>query len=142
MIQPMLKHSNNFIANALFLRLADPSGKGRVSVAGAQRAMTDFARKRFDWKDFRVEDGAGLSRGNRLSARQLVDVMEAFSPYRDLMPVQDGNSSVRAKTGTLRGVSCYAGYVRRGGGWEPFALLINQPVDYNLRLRVASGLVR
>jgi len=142
MIQPMLKHSNNFIANALFLRLADPSGKGRVSVAGAQRAMTDFARKRFDWKDFRVEDGAGLSRGNRLSARELVDVLEAFSPYRDLMPVQDGNSAVRAKTGTLRGVSCYAGYVRRGGGWEPFALLINQPVDYNLRLRVASGLVR
>lgn len=142
MIQPMLKHSNNFIANALFLHLADPDGKGRVTVAGAQRAMTRFAQKRFRWSGFRIEDGAGLSRGNRLSARQLVEVMEAFAPYRELMPVQEGNSAVSAKTGTLTGVSCYAGYVRRGGAWEPFALMINQPVDYNLRLRVASGLVR
>ncbi len=142
MIAPMLEYSSNFVANALFLRLADPKGRGRVSMAGAQRAMTDFARRRFGWSSFAIEDGAGLSRGNRLSARQLVEVMDAFTPYRDLMPVQDGNSSVRAKTGTLRGVSCYAGYVRRGGAWEPFALLINQPVDYGLRLRVASALAR
>ena len=142
MVAPTLEYSNNFIANALFLHLASPEGKGQASMAGAQRAMTDFARRRFGWRDFAIEDGAGLSRGNRLSARQLVEVMEAFTPYRDLMPAQDGNSDVRAKTGTLRGVSCYAGYVRRGGAWEPFALLINEPVDYNLRLRVASALVR
>lgn len=141
-VGPTLEYSNNFVANALFLHLASPDGKGRVSMAAAQRAMTDFARRRFGWRDFTLEDGAGLSRGNRLSARQLVEVMEAFAPYRDLMPAQDGNSAVRAKTGTLRGVSCYAGYVRRGGTWEPFALMINEPVDYNLRLRVASALVR
>jgi D-alanyl-D-alanine carboxypeptidase/D-alanyl-D-alanine-endopeptidase (penicillin-binding protein 4) len=141
-IAPTLDYSNNFVANALFLRLASPDGKGQISMAAARRAMTDFARRRFGWRDFTIEDGAGLSRGNRLSARQLVEVMEAFAPYRDLMPVQDGNKAVRAKTGTLRGVSCYAGYVRRGGAWEPFALMINQPVDYNLRLRVASALVR
>jgi len=142
LVAPTLEYSNNFVANSLFLRLADPNGGGRISMAAAQRAMTNFARRRFGWSDFSVEDGAGLSRGNRLSARQLVDVMEAFAPYRDLMPAQDGNSSVRAKTGTLKGVSCYAGYVRRGSAWEPFALLINQPVDYNLRLKVASALVR
>lgn len=141
-VGPTLEYSNNFVANALFLHLASPDGKGQVSMAAAQRAMTDFARRRFGWRDFTVQDGAGLSRGNRLSARQLVEVMEAFAPYRDLMPAQDGNSAVRAKTGTLRGVSCYAGYVRRGGTWEPFALMINEPVDYNLRLRVASALVR
>lgn len=142
MVAPTLEYSNNFVANALFLRLASPDGKGQVSMAGAQRVMADFARRRFGWRDFAIEDGAGLSRGNRLSARQLVEVMDAFAPYRDLMPAQDGNTSVRAKTGTLRGVSCYAGYVRRGGAWEPFALMINEPVDYNLRLRVASALVR
>lgn len=142
MLIPTLKYSNNFVANALFLRLADPQGKGRVSVAAAQRAMTDFARRKFKWSDFKIEDGAGLSRGNRLSAQQLVDVMRAFAPNMDLMPTHEGNNDVRAKTGTLTGVSCYAGYVRRGGAWAPFALLINQPVDYNLRLRVASALVR
>jgi serine-type D-Ala-D-Ala carboxypeptidase/endopeptidase (penicillin-binding protein 4) len=142
MVAPTLKYSNNFVANALFLRLAAPNGEGPVNIAAAQRAMTDFARRRFGWSGFVVQDGAGLSRGNRLSARQLVDVATAYAPFRDLMPVQEGNSAVRAKTGTLRGVSCYAGYVRRGRDWQPFALLINQPVDYNLRLRVASALVR
>lgn len=141
-VVPTLDYSNNFVANALFLRLADPNGTGQVSMAAAQRAMTDFARRHFHWSDFTIEDGAGLSRGNRLSARQLVDVVQAFAPYRDLMPVQDGNNAVRAKTGSLRGVSCYAGYVRRDGNWQPFALMINQPVDYTLRMRVASALVR
>ena len=142
MLVPMLKYSNNFVANSLFLRMADPKGQGRVSVAAAQRAMTGFATRRFHWHDFRVEDGAGLSRGNRLSARQLVEVVQAFAPHIDLMPTQEGNSGVRAKTGTLTGVSCYAGYVRRGGAWEPFALLVNQGVDPGLRRRVAAELVR
>ena len=142
MLVPTLKYSNNFVANSLFLRMADPQGKGRVSVAAAQRAMTEFARNKFHWTGFKIEDGAGLSRGNRLSARQLVEVMQAFAPNRDLMPTQEGNANIRAKTGTLTGVSCYAGYVRRGGAWEPFALMINQPVDAGLRRRVAADLVR
>jgi D-alanyl-D-alanine carboxypeptidase/D-alanyl-D-alanine-endopeptidase (penicillin-binding protein 4) len=142
MTAPMLEYSNNFIANAFFLRLANPRGDGQASMASAKRAMTDFARKRFGWSDFTIDDGAGLSRANRLSARQLVELLEAFVPYRDLMPVQRDNPSVRAKTGTLRGVSTYAGYVRRDGSWAPFALLINEPVDYNLRQRVAGSLTR
>jgi D-alanyl-D-alanine carboxypeptidase/D-alanyl-D-alanine-endopeptidase (penicillin-binding protein 4) len=142
MVSPMLEYSNNFIANALFLRLADPKGTGQVNMTGAKRAMTDFSRKRFAWRDFTIDDGAGLSRANRLSARQLVELLDAFEPYRDLMPRQNGNPSVRAKTGTLRGVSTYAGYVRRGASWEPFALLINEPVDGAIRQRVASSLAR
>lgn len=142
MIRPMLKFSSNFIANALFLRLAEPTGARPVSMTAARRAMTDFARRHFGWTDFTIEDGAGLSRGNRLSARQLVAILDAFVPYRDLLPEQEGNPAVRAKTGTLTGVSCYAGYVRRGGAWAPFALMINQPVDYELRRRVATKLVR
>ena len=33
---------------------------------------------------------------------------------------------VRAKTGTLKRVGGYAGFVERRGGWQPFSLLINQ----------------
>lgn len=142
MVKPMLRYSNNFIANGLFLRLASPDGSGRVSLSAARRNMTDFARRQFSWRDFSIEDGAGLSRGNRLSARQLVTLLDAFTAYRDLMPEQEGRGDILAKTGTLRGVSCYAGYVRRKGHWEPFALLINQPVDYNLRRRVAASLAQ
>ncbi|ADC61478.1 peptidase S13 D-Ala-D-Ala carboxypeptidase C [Allochromatium vinosum DSM 180] len=142
MVAPMLEYSSNFVANALFLRLAAPDGQGRISMTQAKRTMTDFAQRRFGWTAFKIDDGAGLSRANRLSARQLVELLDAFAPYRDLMPQQDDDPNVRAKTGTLRGISSYAGYVRRGGAWEPFALLIEQPVAYDLRRRVASQLAR
>ncbi|MBK1645413.1 peptidase S13 [Thiocapsa imhoffii] len=142
MTAPMLEYSNNFIANAFFLHLASPRGTGQVSMASARRAMTDFARARFGWRDAVIDDGAGLSRANRLSARQLVQLLDAFTPYRDLMPEQKNDPAVRAKTGTLRGVSTYAGYVRRDGSWAPFALLINEPIDPGLRQRVASHLAR
>jgi len=37
-------------------------------------------------------------------------------------------------------VSCYAGFFQRNGQWEPFSLMINQPVAYNFRLEVATDL--
>jgi len=138
MLRSMLEYSNNFIANDLFLLLGD-SDKGQpLSIARAQGAARNWAEKTFGWRDFRIEDGAGLSPGNRLSARQLLEAVKAFAPYRELLPSQNGR--VRAKTGTLSGVSCYAGFVQRNGGWEPFSLLINQSVPYALRLEVADAL--
>ena len=136
----MLEYSTNFIANDLFLLLGEHDG--HASMARSQRFMEQWARKTFGWRDFRIEDGAGLSRGNRLSGRQLLDVLERLEPYRHLLPQQDSDSAVRAKTGTLRGVSTYAGYVRHGREWLSFSLLINQPVAHDLRLRVASQLAR
>lgn len=139
-VKNMLEYSTNFVANDLFLMLGEQNG--RTSMASAQRALEGWARQTFGWRDFRIEDGAGLSRGNRLSGRQLLDVLERLEPYRALLPQQDNDPDVRAKTGTLRGVSTYAGFVRRGRRWLPFSLLINQPVAYDFRLQVASALAR
>lgn len=137
---PMLEYSNNFVANGLFLALADRGDGSTITIAKAQKAMAAWIDKTFDWRDYQVEDGAGLSRGNRLSARQLVEVLDAFAPYRSLMPRQ--GDQILAKTGTLTGVSAYAGYLNRDGAWVPFSLLINQAVDAGLRKQVAAELVR
>jgi D-alanyl-D-alanine carboxypeptidase/D-alanyl-D-alanine-endopeptidase (penicillin-binding protein 4) len=137
-LENMLEYSTNFVANDLFLLLGERGGQS--SMAQSQRVMEDWARRKFGWQGFAIEDGAGLSRGNRISGRQMIDVLNAMAPYRNLVPAQDGNPNVRAKTGTLRGVSCYAGWVRRGGEWAPFSLLVNQPVAYGFRKQVASAL--
>lgn len=139
-LAPMLEYSNNFIANYLFVRLGGQEGERGLDMARAQRAARRWVEKTFGWWDYRIEDGAGLSRANRLSARQLLEVVKAFAPYRDLLPAQEGLA--RAKTGTLTGVSTYAGFVRRQGTWQPFSLMINQAVPYNLRLEVAETLAR
>jgi D-alanyl-D-alanine carboxypeptidase/D-alanyl-D-alanine-endopeptidase (penicillin-binding protein 4) len=140
MLVSMLEYSNNFVANGLFLKLADRGDGGPITIARAQQAMAKWIDRELRWGDYRVEDGAGLSRCNRLSARQLGDVLDAFAPYRNLLPRQ--GDSILAKTGTLTGVSTYAGYVNRDGRWTPFSLLINQPVDGGLRKQVAADLAR
>jgi len=94
----MLEYSNNFIANDLFLLLGMRATGLPLDMAKAQRAADAWARETFGWRDHRIEDGAGLSPGNRLSARQLLDAVKAFAPYRELLPSQNG--AVRAKTGT------------------------------------------
>lgn len=138
-ISAMLKYSNNFIANALFLTLGDREDGRPLDMSQAQAAVTNWVDRTFGWRDYRIRDGAGLSRDNRLSARQLLAAVKAFAPYMSLLPQQKG-VQVRAKTGTLTGVSCYAGFVQRSGQWEPFSLLINQPVSHDLRRRVAADL--
>jgi len=139
-IAAMLEYSNNFIANGLFLKLADRGDGLPISMSEAQGSFAKWVDRTFGWTSYRIEDGAGLSRRNRLSARQLLEAVNAFTPYMDLLP--EKNTQVRAKTGTLRGVSCLAGFVKRGARWEPFSLLINQPVPYNFRLQVADALTR
>lgn len=138
-VQAMLEYSNNFIASQLFLLLGAEQFGGPANLAKAQQAMTAFIEDRFAWEDYEIRDGAGLSRSNRLSANQLIEVLQAFKPYRLLMPQQEPN--ILAKSGTLRGVSCYAGFVYRNDEWQSFALLVNQPVKYRFRERVAQDLL-
>jgi D-alanyl-D-alanine carboxypeptidase/D-alanyl-D-alanine-endopeptidase (penicillin-binding protein 4) len=138
-IAAMLKYSNNFIANQLFLLLGAEKFGAPATFDKSARMLKEFVDMHFQWQQYAVYDGAGLSRNNRLSARHLTEIAKQFAPYRDLMPSQ--KRVIRAKSGTLNGVSCYAGYVLRGGKWLTFALLINQPVEYRFRERLAEELL-
>lgn len=139
MIAGMLEYSNNFIANQLFLMLGAERFAAPAGFEKSRQMLKEFIDKHFQWQQYAVYDGAGLSRSNRLSARQLTEIARKFVSYRDLMPSQ--KRLIRAKSGTLNGVSCYAGFVHRGGEWLTFALLINQPVEYRFRERLADELL-
>ena len=54
-----------------------------------------------------LEEGSGISRGNRFTARGLAKVLELFAPHADLLHGHDGGLN---KTGTLDGVRTLAGY--------------------------------
>lgn len=137
-IRPMLKHSTNFIANQLVLMLSAEQCRCSVGASDVQRYMEETLAKQFQWRNFTLKDGAGLSRANRLSPLQLVELLQAFERWKHLMPKIE--TAVYAKTGTLNKVSALAGYIVANQRWQPFALMINQSVSPNYRNRVARAL--
>jgi len=140
MVRPMMKYSTNFIANQLVLMMAAEHYQRPANAADVQRYMQDHLRAAFHWNHFTFKEGAGLSRQNRISPAQLVDLLQHFKQWRHLLPeVEPG---VFAKSGTLKRVSTLAGYLVEQGEWKPFALMMNQSVPYKLRNRIAKELRR
>lgn len=132
----MLLYSNNYIANQLFLLLGQ-NETNRVTIEAAQTYARTQVRKHFNWPGFKIYDGAGLSRSNRISSQQMLDLLNKFKPWKDLLPVHKGR--VLAKTGTLTGVQTYAGfYLDKDRQWRAFALLLNQPSSHRFRFTLAE----
>ena len=136
MIRPMMTYSTNFIANQLALMMAADVYGAPVNAKKVKQLYRTQLAHYFDWNTAVIEEGAGLSRNNRLSPQQLTQLLQAFKPWQALLP--EVAPGVVAKTGTLLGVSTLAGYIQKNQDWLPFALMINQdvPSDYrNLVVR-------
>lgn len=127
----MNKFSNNFVADQVMKKMgADvwgPPGTLQKGITALQDALEDIGIKK---ETYTILDGSGLTRGTRISARNINKVLN--TAYKDFsissefiaslgIAGEDGtlkrrfpNSSVhsllRAKTGTLDGVSALAGY--------------------------------
>ncbi len=139
MIRPMLKYSTNFIANQLILMLSAESYHRPANFVDVQNYMEESLRKQFSWQVFTMKDGAGLSRENRLSPEQLVQLLGAFKPWKHLLP--EVTPGVYAKSGTLNKVSTLAGYVVNiKQQWQPFALMMKQSVSHRRRNLIARKL--
>ncbi|WP_223260935.1 D-alanyl-D-alanine carboxypeptidase/D-alanyl-D-alanine-endopeptidase [Hydrogenovibrio crunogenus] len=137
-IQPMMRYSTNFIANQLALKLSAEKLGAPASAEKVKQMMKSDLTNYLGWQDFYLEDGAGLSHQNRLSPQQLVILLEAFRPWKSLLPeIED---RIFAKSGTLIGVSTLAGYIYQEQHWLPFALMINQSVPFHYKNQLAIKL--
>jgi D-alanyl-D-alanine carboxypeptidase/D-alanyl-D-alanine-endopeptidase (penicillin-binding protein 4) len=128
----LLRYSNNFIANQLFLTLG-AQGSGYPATAEAARAalqqqLTGLYGDSFgrDPQSLLMLEGSGLSRAQRSSAAGMMHILEVFKPYAELLPEVDG---VLRKSGTLTGVYNLVGYIRGSDGLYPFVILTNQAVN-------------
>lgn len=140
MIRAMMKFSTNFLANQLVLVLSAEVYNKPANKEDVQRYMENTLIRYFQWENFTLKDGAGLSRENQLSPTQLVDLLRSFKPWKELLPEVEPN--IFAKSGTMDKISTLAGYVVDGEDWQPFALMINQSVSYKFKNRVAVGLAK
>lgn len=135
------KHSNNFVAEQLFKTLGAVRFGPPASLEKGRRAVADYLLA-LGIQDYYLENGSGLSKLSRLSAGQLVRILQDLygRPWRDDLISSlsvagvDGTLKTKltglrgrvfAKTGTLNGVNALAGYLDTSQGPVAFALLLN-----------------
>jgi D-alanyl-D-alanine carboxypeptidase/D-alanyl-D-alanine-endopeptidase (penicillin-binding protein 4) len=147
-LRDMNKWSNNVIARTLLATLGATADPGEDSpTAGARRVVHSLTANGVDTDQLVIENGAGLSRIERVTARSLGQLLVAAWQSRTMpeliasLPIAgiDGTASKRlagkpaqgsahVKTGTLDGVRSLAGYVlARNGHRYAVVLLINHP---------------
>src|SRR6476659_4830120 len=103
----LLRASNNYIANQVFLEIGGHRLGGPVSLEKSLQVAHEFLAAHGLAEAIHLEEGAGISRGNRFMARGLAKVLDLFAPHADLLRRHDGGAN---KTGTLDGVRTLAGY--------------------------------
>jgi len=139
----ILKSSDNSLADALLAAL--PRLAGRPDLAPDQLCAEAWGDRGLDLQGIRWADGSGLSRRGMMSAEVIVGLLQAMDAsrwrqefitalpiagtdgtLRDRMRHGRAQGRVRAKTGTLTGVSALSGYAETAGGERlTFAMVMN-----------------
>ncbi|MDO5686691.1 MAG: D-alanyl-D-alanine carboxypeptidase/D-alanyl-D-alanine-endopeptidase [Neisseria sp.] len=145
-LRDMNKHSNNLIARTVFLTLG-ASASGGQTVSNAKKAIRrSLVQSGISDKQLFLENGSGLSRSERISARTLGALLQQtyYSPFRqpfiDSLPQAgvDGTLKKRLrdvpqlylKTGTLKDVRSLAGYKLPQNSQEhplSIVIMVNSP---------------
>ncbi len=138
-LRQLLIASNNYIANQVFLEIGGTLG-GSVSLEKSLKVANGMLAVNGLAKDIHLEEGSGISRDNRFTARGLARVLDLFAPYADLLHGHDGGLN---KTGTMSGISTLAGYAdTKSHGRVRFviALKTNGPLRFELLHAIEAGL--
>ncbi|WP_092530762.1 D-alanyl-D-alanine carboxypeptidase/D-alanyl-D-alanine endopeptidase [Amycolatopsis arida] len=166
---PFMKLSNNMHAEALVKEAGRAAGGAGSWPAGLARLRAAIAGLGVDPARTAVVDGSGLSRMDQVSPAQLAELLLAardrpwFPDFHASLPVAGvadravggtlrnrmrdtaAEGRVRAKTGTLTGVSALSGYVTAADGTElVFAMVSNQtltsakPLEDAVAIRLAQ----
>jgi D-alanyl-D-alanine carboxypeptidase/D-alanyl-D-alanine-endopeptidase (penicillin-binding protein 4) len=102
----LLLGSNNYIANQVFLEIGGTLG-GAVSLEKSLKVANQMLADNGLADAIHLEEGSGISRDNRFTARGLAKVLDLFEPHATLLRSGDGTLF---KTGTFSGVRTLAGY--------------------------------
>jgi serine-type D-Ala-D-Ala carboxypeptidase/endopeptidase (penicillin-binding protein 4) len=103
----LLRASNNYVANQVFLEIGGHRLGGPVSLEKSLKVANEMIAAHGLATAIHLEEGSGISSDNRFTARGLAKVLELFAPHADLLHGHDGGMN---KTGTMDGVRTLAGY--------------------------------
>jgi D-alanyl-D-alanine carboxypeptidase/D-alanyl-D-alanine-endopeptidase (penicillin-binding protein 4) len=137
----LLRASNNYVANQVFLEIGGHRLGGPVSLEKSLQVANEILTAHGLAAAIHLEEGSGISRNNRFSARGLAKVLELFAPRADMLHGHDGGMN---KTGTMEGVSTLAGYADTSShGRVRFVISLTSSDDemrFRLLRAIGSGL--
>ena len=137
----LLRVSNNYIANQIFLEIGGHRLGGAVSLEKSLQVANEMLAAHGLAAAIHLEEGSGISRNNHFTARGLAKVLELFAPHADLLRGHDGGMN---KTGTMEGVRTLAGYADTSGhGRVRFVISLTSNDDkmrFRLLRTIESGL--
>ncbi len=148
-LEEINQDSTNAVADQMLLALGNHVVGAGTFQAGARATKDALLALGVPTEGFEQFDGSGLSRGNRVSARQMVALLESVATsdprsarvYLDSLAVSGAAGTlasrmktgpaagrVRAKTGFINGVSALSGFVQRDDARTfVFSILVNCP---------------
>jgi serine-type D-Ala-D-Ala carboxypeptidase/endopeptidase (penicillin-binding protein 4) len=133
----LLRASNNYIANQVFLEIGGHKLGGPVSLEKSLQVANGMLSAHGLSSDIHLEEGSGISRDNRFTARGLAKVLALFSPDADLLHGHDGGKN---KTGTMEGVSTLAGYADTSSHGRVRFVIALTSNDGDMRFRVLRAI--
>ena len=137
----LLRASNNYIANQVFLEIGAHRLGGPVSLEKSLKVANEMLAAQGLASAIHIEEGSGISRNNHFTARGLAKILELFAPHADLLRGQDGGMS---KTGTMDGIRTLAGYTDTSShGRVRFVISLKSndgPMRFRLLKAIRSGL--
>lgn len=138
MVRECLKYSSNFIANQLALTAGAKAYGYPATWQKTQQLLSEMAYSRLHIPKnaLQITEGSGLSRQTQISPLAMLTVLEAFEPWKALLPEKH---EALLKSGTMTGVYCYAGYKSLPSGTARVVILLNQ--ERNTRDQVLQALL-
>lgn len=128
------KYSNNFIANQLFLTVGAEKMGYPATLEKGKAVFEEYIRThlKIPSDQLVMHEGSGIFRKNKVTADVMIGILERRRDLlSDILPLKSG---ALVKSGTLSGVSNYAGYIRTEAGLYSFVIMLNQKSNYRDRI--------
>jgi D-alanyl-D-alanine carboxypeptidase/D-alanyl-D-alanine-endopeptidase (penicillin-binding protein 4) len=129
----LLSASNNYIANQVFLEIGGRRAGGPVSLEKSLKIANEMLAAHGLDAAIHLEEGSGISRNNRFTARGLAKVLELFAPHADLLRGHDDGMN---KSGTMDGVRTLAGYANTSSHGQVRFVISLTDNDGEMRFRL------
>jgi len=136
----LLLGSNNYIANQVFLEIGAHRLGGPVSLEKSLKVAHEILAEHGLAEAIHLEEGSGISRANRFTARGLAKLLHNFAPHAKLLRRSRGGS--RFKTGSISGVRTLAGYAKTARNGQVRFVISLKGNTGRLRFRLLRAIER